>query len=107
MKALLEKSAPEASVAGKVAAEKAVTATRAAITGLESGGAAADDEILVMLRSRLERQRKEPTKLTDKEPTSARKKQALVVAREDYIKAQQTATSFAEKGAIKATTRAQ
>ena len=91
----------------KEAEEKALNATSRAVTALQASGSPDTDPDLAQLLKRQERQQREVTRLTNKAPTFDLRKLALVEAKGAFKKQLRAEHDFADKGRIKAESRAQ
>ena len=105
LKRLLATSAPFTADDKRATAEAGLNATKASIAALIAGDTASDDEILMLLKTRMTRQEAELGKW-GQTATPARRRQALVIAKEDYDGLCISRGEAQQRGAEKALARA-
>ena len=95
---LVGKLEPFARDQGRQQAELALTSTKASITALQTGNTPEDDEVMILLRARQLRQEGALEKLEKKTPSVARRRNALVTARQDFVDAQSERADVVARG---------
>ena len=105
LKRLLATSSPFTADEKRAAAEDGLAATNASIAAMEAGGIEENDEILLLLKARKGRQDTELNKW-GQTATPARRRQALVIALEDFDGVRISRLEAQERGAAKALVRA-
>ena len=103
---LLESSEPFAAEDEYAVAEKALAASKLALTTLKDAGMSEDDAVLVGLQAKVVKQEASLAKLQKKVPSSGRRRQALSAAKEafkDKMKAQDDNAKACESKAMERT----
>ena len=103
---LVGKLEPFARDQGRQQAEMGLTSTKASITALQTGHCPDDDEVMVLLQARKLRQETALEKLEKKTPSAARRRNALVTARQDFVDAQSERADVVARGTSNSIERA-